>query len=80
MDSQHLAVTLNLQDRAIGVREVKSRFSALAAGLSEAPKEPVVIKSDGRLIAVLLNIHEYQRLLARAEEYDRMQQEVELAV
>ena len=47
--------------RRIGVAEAKTRFSEV---LRDTAKEPTIIHSRGRDLAVLLAIDEYKRLIA----------------
>ncbi len=64
MDSQQLAGGLALYNEGISVRDFKAQFSRLVQKLAG---QPIVVKSNGNPIAVLVDIREYQQLLERAE-------------
>ncbi len=52
--------------KSVAAKEAKNRFGAL---LDMAQREPVVIQKNGREVAVLMSMTDYERFEAVEEEF-----------
>ncbi len=62
-----MAEYLDLADKSHSVREAKAHFSDILAQLDEGP---ALVKVHGKPRAIIMEAHQYQALLAKAEAYE----------
>ncbi len=70
LDAERLGDFLELTDGSMGVRELKANLSAVLERLKDGP---VMVNVRNKPAAMIIDIHEYQTVLERAEAYEHIQ-------
>lgn len=70
MDSENIRSGIALAEGGYNVRDLKAHLSEILNGLDAGP---AVIKQRNRPTAMIVNIAQYQDILAKAEAYELLQ-------
>ncbi len=67
LNAETMADYLAIADNSLTVRDARTHFSAIIARLGE---NPVLVNVEGKPKAVIVEAHQYQEMLAKAEAYE----------
>jgi prevent-host-death family protein len=67
LNAETMADYLAIADNSLSVRDAKAHFSDIIAELDD---NPVLVNMQGKPKAVIVEAHQYQEMLAKAEAYE----------
>ncbi len=67
LNAETMADYLVIADNSLSVRDAKAHFSDIIESLDE---NPVLVNLQGKPKAVIIEAHQYQEMLAKAEAYE----------